>query len=387
MRTPARAPDTGNALRLSEIVKRLGGTLRGSPGTLVRRVASLQSAGPEDITFLNDMRYRSQLEATRAGAVILPKSPQIAKTIPASLPSIECDDSYLYFAEVARLLSPGRIAVPGQHAAAVIEVDAKVSQAAQVGAGAYIGHRARIGAGAVIGPGCSVGDDAVIGRDSRLHANVTIYAACLIGQRAIIHSGAVIGADGFGMALKQGRWLKIPQTGAVVIGDDVEVGANTAIDRGALDNTVIERGVKLDNLIQVGHNVRIGAHTAIAGCVGIAGSARIGKHCTIGGGAIVLGHLEIADHVDISAATLVTKSILAAGKYTGAYPFDEHQKWGRSAVAIRHLGELVLRVRELERLIKAVTPDSAAPRPVRKKAANTPRLRVGSGTVKAAKGA
>jgi UDP-3-O-[3-hydroxymyristoyl] glucosamine N-acyltransferase len=167
----------------------------------------------------------------------------------------------------------------------------------------------------------------------------------------VIHSGAVIGADGFGIARDGERWVKIPQVGRVVIGDDVEIGANTTIDRGALDDTVIEDGVKLDNQIQVGHNVRIGAHTAMAGCVGVAGSARIGRHCTIGGAAMILGHLEIADHVNVSVATLVTKSIRRAGTYTGAYPMAAHKEWARTAAHLRHLGDLVERVRKLEKQV------------------------------------
>ena len=323
---------------------RLGGKLVGNAETLVHRVATLQSAGPGDIAFLSHPRYRPQLNTSRAGALILPRGLQYSSNIP----SIVCDDPYLYYAEVSRLLNPPDPVAPGRHPGAFIESDAAVSAGAQVAAGAYVGHRASIGPGTLVGYGCYVGDDAVVGRDSRLHPNVSIYHGCTIGERAVIHSGVVIGADGFGMALKNGHWLKIPQLGKVVVGDDVEIGANTCIDRGALDDTVIESGVKLDNLIQVGHNVHIGSDTAIAGCVGIAGSARIGRHCTIGGGAVILGHLEIADHVNVSAATLITKSIAKAGTYTGAYPFDEHGRWGRNAASLRQLDDLVSRVRKLE---------------------------------------
>jgi len=353
-----RQPSTPPGILLSSIVARLGGTLRGSGSTLISRVASLKSAQTGDISFMSDARYRQQLGESRASAVILPESPTVASPLPAIL----CADPYLYFAEVANLLNPPQPVVPGRHASAVVEVDAMVPQSVQIDAGVYIGHGVRIGEGVAIGAGCCVSDDVEIGAGSRLHANVTVYKGSRIGQRAILHSGSVIGADGFGMALKNGRWLKIPQTGRVVIGDDVEVGANTAIDRGALDDTVIEDGVKLDNLIQVGHNVRIGAHTAIAGCVGIAGSASIGRHCTIGGGAVILGHLELADHVHISAATLITKSIRAPGTYTGAFPFDEHRKWGRTAASVRNLGELVVRVRRLEALLEAADTANAGQR-------------------------
>lgn len=332
------------AMRLDAIVAALGGKLLGAGDTKIRRVATLQSAGPGDVAFLSQARYRSLLCSTRASALILPPSEKDA----TSLPRIICEDPYLYFAQVAQLFSPPERVTPGVHASAVIESDATVDPTAQIGAGAYVGHLASIGAHTVIGPGCFIGNESIVGQDCRLNANVSIYHRCRLGSRAIIHAGVVIGADGFGMALKDGVWVKIPQTGCVVIGDDVEIGANSTIDRGTLDDTVIEDGVKLDNQIQVGHNVSIGAHSALAGCVGIAGSARIGRRCTLGGGAIVLGHLEIADDVHISAATLVTKSIPKGGNYAGAYPFGEQRKWMRSAVALRHLDELVKRVEDLE---------------------------------------
>jgi UDP-3-O-[3-hydroxymyristoyl] glucosamine N-acyltransferase len=231
----------------------------------------------------------------------------------------------------------------------VIEPGASVSASAAVGAGAYVGKDARLGERVVLGPGCHVGDGVEIGDDSRLHALVSVYAGCSIGRRAIIHSGAVIGADGFGMARDGERWTKIPQVGRVVIGDDVEIGANTTIDRGALEDTVIEDGVKLDNQIQIGHNVRIGAHTAMAACVGVAGSARIGRHCTVGGAGMILGHLEIADHVNISAGTLVAKSIVKPGTYTGIFPISEKKEWARTAAHLRKLNALAEKVRELEK--------------------------------------
>ncbi len=364
MRNKARESNAGIALRLQDIVDRLGGTLRGPGKTLIKRVASLKNAGKGEISFLSDLRYRPLLQESRASAVILPADSPIFTTLPA----IFCKNPYLYFAEVAILLAPKVVLSPGRHPAAIVEDDARVSPMARIDAGAYVGHRTKIEAGAIIGPGCVLSDDVSIGKDTRLHANVTIYEKCSIGQRGIVHSGAVIGADGFGMAQKDGRWLKIPQTGRVLIGDDVEIGANTAIDRGALDDTIIDDGVKLDNLIQVAHNVRIGAHTAIAGCVGIAGSAIIGRHCTIGGGAVILGHLEIADKVHISAATLITKSIRSPGTYTGAFPFDEHSQWGRTAVAIKNLAEVSMRVRELVKSAgtSTVRPAEPATRKARK---------------------
>lgn len=334
------------SMRLEEIVSRLGGELIGEAGTTVCRLATLQSAGPGDLSFLSQARYRPHLDSTRAAAVILPPSERHS----TSLPRIISNDPYLYFAQAARLFMPVEAASPGIHPSAVVEADAMVDPSAEIGAGAYVGHGARIEESAVVGPGCYIGAAATVGGHSRLHANVSLYGHCQLGRRAIVHSGAVIGADGFGMVLKDGAWLKIPQTGRVIVGDDVEIGANTTIDRGALDDTIIEDGVKLDNQIQVGHNVRIGAHSALAGCVGIAGSARIGRRCTVGGGAIILGHLEIADDVHVSAATLITKSIRKAGSYAGAYPFAEQRTWARSAAALRHLDELVRRVAALEAL-------------------------------------
>jgi len=186
---------------------------------------------------------------------------------------------------------------------------------------------------------CIIGEGVTIGDDSCLYPRVVVYPGCSLGKRVIVHSGAVIGADGFGIAPEAGRWVKIPQIGAVRVGDDVEIGANTTIDRGALDDTVLEEGVKLDNLVQIAHNVRVGAHTAIAGCAGVAGSADIGRHCTIGGAAVILGHLRIVDHVHVSAGTLISRSILKAGTYTGIYPFDEHASWMRSAAGLRRKGK------------------------------------------------
>ena len=332
---------------LAEIVERLGGELIGDPRVTVRQVATLESAGPNDVGFLAQGRYRAQLRATRAAAVILPHTERNATEIPRIL----CDDPYLYFARVSALLNPPTEVQPGVHPSAVVEFSAQVAASARIEPGCHIGARADIGEGVWIGAGCTVGDDARIGAGSRLHASVVVYPRCVIGQRAIVHSGVVIGADGFGMALDAGRWLKIPQIGSVVIGDDVEIGANTTIDRGALDDTVVEDGVKLDNQIQIGHNVHVGAHTAMAGCVGIAGSARIGRHCTLGGGAIVLGHLELADGVHISAGTLVTKSISQPGTYTGIYPLQANRSWSRSAVLLRNIDQLETRIRMLERIV------------------------------------
>jgi len=305
------------ALTLGEIVSRLGGRVVGDAATRVHQVASLESAGRGHITFFTGKRYRDQLAATRASAVVLGPDAE-GET---RLPRIVAEHPYLYFARVSRLFNPLVQQPPGVHPSAVVST------------------KAALGKGVSIGAGCVVGDDVTIGDDSCLYPRVVIYRGCSLGKRVIVHSGAVIGADGFGIADDAGRWVKIPQIGSVRIGDDVEIGANTTIDRGALDDTVIEEGVKLDNQIQIGHNTRIGAHTAIAGCVGIAGSADIGSHCTFGGAAMILGHLRIVDHVNISAGTFISRSILKPGTYTGIYPVDEHESWARGAAWLRRQGK------------------------------------------------
>jgi len=331
------------ALRLDEIVARLGGRLIGDAGRSIRQVATLERAGPDEISFLANPKYHDKLAGTRAGAVILPEAS--AGACPVAC--IVSDEPYLYFARLAQWLNPPEALRPGVHPSASVE--SPIPDDASIGAGVHIGPATRIGARSRIGPGCVIGGGVILGENALLHANVTIYAGCRIGARAIIHSGVVIGADGFGFARERhGSWVKIPQIGGVLIGDDVEIGANTTIDRGALDDTVIENGVKFDNQIQIGHNVRIGADSALAGCVGIAGSARLGSRCTVGGGAVILGHLVIADDVNISAATLVTKSITEAGTYSGAVPAQEHAAWLRNFAHLRHLDSMADRIRTLE---------------------------------------
>jgi UDP-3-O-[3-hydroxymyristoyl] glucosamine N-acyltransferase len=305
----------GAPLTLGQIASRLGGRVIGDPQTRVEQVAAPEHAGARHIAFFTSMRYREQLAATRAAAVVL--APQHEAL--TELPRIVTERPYPYFARLSQLFNPLVGQPPGIHASAVL------------GSNLKLGDRVSIGAGCVIGDGSTIGDD------SCLYPRVVLYAGCSIGSRAIVHSGAVIGADGFGIAEEAGRWIKIPQIGGVRIGDDVEIGANCTIDRGALQDTVIEEGVKLDNQIQVGHNVRIGAHTATAGCVGIAGSAVIGAHCTIGGAAMIHGHIQIVDRVHVSAGTLISRSILKPGTYTGFYPFDEHETWRRTAARLRRL--------------------------------------------------
>ncbi len=297
-------------LTLQEIVQRLGGEVVGDASAAVSGVATLDEAGPDEISFLANPRYRAKLAATRAGAVILGPRDRDATAIAR----IVADNPYAYYARTVALFHPPRTAVAGVHPSASIGAGAQVAASAEIGPLAVIGAGARVGDRAVIGAGTIIGDGTAIGADTLLHAHVTIYHDCVVGARCILHSGCVIGADGFGMAPEAGRWVKIPQVGRVVLGDDVEVGANTAIDRGALGDTVVEEGVKIDNLVQIAHNCRIGAHTAIAGCAGIAGSAVIGRHCVIGGGVGVVGHVTLADGVTVTGMTLITKSSREPGR-------------------------------------------------------------------------
>jgi len=336
-------------VRLDEIVARFGGSVVGDGSVAITGLATLESAGQRQLSFLANPKYHAQLAATKAAAVIL--APEMAGGCPVA--AIVTPQPYLYFARVSQWLNAPPRPEPGIHATAVVA--AEVPASACIGPHAWIGQGARIGEDVVVGANCSIGAGAEIGAGSWLYPNVSVYPGCRIGQRAIVHSGAVIGADGFGFALDAERaWVKIAQTGRVLIGDDVEIGAGTAIDRGALDDTVIEDGVKLDNQIQVGHNVRIGAHTALAGCVGIAGSAVIGRRCTVGGGAIILGHLSIADDVHVSAGTLVAKSIGRAGSYTGTVPFMAHEDWLKNFARLRHLDAMADKIRALEARLAAL---------------------------------
>lgn len=340
---------TGNEylFTLGEIVERFGGELVGDPTVQVRQVASLETAQSHHISFFTGSRFQKQLDVTAAGAVIVGASAREA----THKPRIVSTNPYAYFAKVSALLNPETRSNAGIHSSALVEEGAVVAETACIGPFVHVGRGARIGEGAVIGTGCVIGEGSEIGTDSRLYPRVVVYRQCVIGARVIIHSGAVIGADGFGLAKEDGRWLKIPQIGRVVIGDDVEIGANTTIDRGALEDTVIEEGVKLDNQIQVAHNVRIGAHSAMAGCVGIAGSARIGRNCTVGGAGMILGHLQIADNVSVSSGTLITKSITRPGAYTSAMPFSTHEQWLKNAAHLRHLDSMAEKIRTLEQKI------------------------------------
>jgi len=345
--------------RLGDLVERFGGQLVGDPDIEVAGIAPLQDAGAAHLSFLSNSKFRALAAQSGAAALILSPldDPSVAPTYAGA--RIITTNPYAYFARAAQyFVSLHEVAPPpGIHPSATVAASAQVDPGAHVGAHVTIEEGAVIKAGAVIGAGCFIGREAEIGEGTHLFANVTFHARCVIGARGVIHSGAVIGGDGFGFAVDGGVYIKIPQTGRVVIGDDVDIGANTTIDRGALADTVIEDGVKLDNQIQIGHNCHIGAHTAMAGCVGVAGSARIGKHCTFGGAAMVLGHLEIADNVHISSGSMVSRSVLEPGQYTGFYPLARNAEWEKSAAIVRNLSQMREKIRTLEKTIKKLTED------------------------------
>ena len=319
------------ALRLGFITERLGGELHGDPALLISGLAPLESADATQLCFLSHPKYQRQLASSVAACVIV--GPSQADAARARGACIVADQPYLYFARLTQLWKREHSRPLAQriHPSAVIDPSADVDPSVIIGALCVIERGARIGAGTVVRSRVTVGED------------------CVVGERCLLHSGVVIGADGFGFAPDQGRWEKIEQLGAVRIGNDVEIGANTCIDRGALQDTVLEDGVKLDNLIQIGHNVHIGAHTAMAGCVGVAGSATIGAHCTVGGGAVVLGHLTLADGVHVSAASVVTRSILRPGQYTGIFPIDDNAAWEKNAATLKQLHSLRERLKALEK--------------------------------------
>ena len=341
------------AYTLGELSERLGADLHGDAGCRIERVATLQNAEPGCITFLANRRYQGFLGSTRASAVILNQEFLSGCGVNA----LVSDNPYLAYARAAAMLNPGRPFESGVHPSAWVAKDARVHPEAHIGPHCSIGSGVEIGARAYVGPGCVIDADATLGDDSRLVAKVTLCAGVRIGRRVILHPGVVIGADGFGIANDNGVWVKVPQIGSVILGDDVEVGANTTIDRGALEDTVIEDGVKLDNLIQVGHNVHIGAHTAVAACVAIGGSARIGKRCTIGGAASVAGHLEIADDVHLTATSAVPNSIKEAGVYSSGMPIQENKAWRKNVIRMRQLDDIARRLKAVENRLKEVNED------------------------------
>lgn len=319
-------------MRLGQIIDALGGELSGSSDLTIDRLAPLDTATPHSLSFVSQARYLGGVDSTQASAVIVRPDWQ-SRAESAGLACIITPDPYLYFARLTqwwRAQHPPQSSSPLIHPSAVVDPTARIHPTAR------------------IGPLCVVEAEASVGADSWLKSRVTLGEHCQVGERCIVHSGVVIGADGFGFAPHAEGWVKIEQLGAVRIGNDVEIGANSCVDRGALDDTVIEDGVKLDNLVQIGHNVVVGAHTAMAGCVGVAGSARIGARCTIGGGAVVLGHLTLADGVHISAASVVMRSILQPGQYSGVFPIDDNASWEKNAATLRQLHRLRDRIRALE---------------------------------------
>lgn len=337
------------SIRLDEIARHCGARLHGdaaAPALEIDTVATIGGARPGSLSFIANPRYRAQLADTRASAVFVPA--ELAEACPVA--ALVHESPYLGFALAAQRLHPRPDVVAGIADSAVVSSSATIAASAAVGAGAVVGDGAQVGARALVGPGSVVGAGARIGADARLLARVTLLDDCEVGERTIIHAGVVIGADGFGLARHaDGRWEKIPQIGRVVIGADVEVGANTCIDRGALEDTRIDDGVKLDNLIQVGHGVHIGAHTAVAACVAIAGSARIGARCVIQGACSIAGHLSIADDVQLTATSAVPSSIDEAGTYSSGMPVQPNARWRRNAIRMTQLDDMAKRLKALER--------------------------------------
>ena len=333
------------AVSLGELAVRFGCELRGDPQTRVERVATLANADERALAFLANPRYRAQLADTRAAAVVL----DAASADACPTQSLVCDNPYATYARIASVLHPATVAVPGVHPSAIVARGAHLDPSAHVAALATIGAGAVVGARCFIGPHCHLDEGVVLAEDVRLVARVTLCRGVQLGARVVAHPGVVIGSDGFGFASERGAWLKVPQLGGVRIGADVEIGANTTIDRGAIEDTVLEEGVKLDNLIQVGHNVRIGAHSALAACVGISGSTIIGKRCMIGGAVGFAGHLVIADDVVITGFSMVSHSITQPGVYSGAISLEAAGAWRRLVARFKRSGRLESRVKRLER--------------------------------------
>ncbi len=336
----------GVAFTVAELAERFDLGVRGDGTCRITGVATLAHAGAEQVSFLANPRYRAQLQTSTAAAVIVRAADADLEGAPVRLIA---SDPYVAFAKIAALFEHRPAPSPGVHPSAIIAATAVISAGASIGPLCVVEDGAVIEDGAVLGAHCLVGRDCTVGAQSRLVARVTLVERVRLGRRVLVHPGAVLGADGLGLAFEREHWIKVPQLGGVRIGDDCEIGANTTIDRGALEDTVLEEDVRLDNQIQIAHNVHIGAHTAIAGCAAVAGSARIGRYCLIGGAAGILGHLTVADRVTITAMTLVTHSIREAGEYSSASPMQESRLWRRNAARIRHLDELARRVAAIDK--------------------------------------
>ncbi len=341
-------------LTLGQLAEALGATLKGSDALPITGLATLQEAGPEQLSFLANPQYRKYLDTTQAGAVLL----KAADAQAFSGNALIVPDPYLAYARISHFFDPKPKAVAGIHPSAVVADDAQVDASASVGPFAVIESGARIAAGVTIGAHCFIGARCVIGEDGWLAPRVTLYHDVTIGKRVVIQSGAVIGGEGFGFANEKGVWRKIAQIGGVTLGDDVEIGVNTAIDRGALSDTRIDEGAKLDNQIQIAHNVHVGAHTAMAACVGISGSTRIGKHCTIAGGVGMVGHIDVCDNVFVSGMTMVTRSITEPGGYSSGTAMQPLADWRKSAARIRQLDDMAKRLQQLEKRVDTVTSES-----------------------------
>jgi len=316
-----------------DLVKKLGGELIGDSNILINSVASLESAHKNSISFFNNPRYSDLLRTTKAAVVIVNRESLSFR----SGVSIVIDNPYLYFAKVSQLLNPSKSLKKEVHKSAIIHPSCKLGLDIYIGPNVVIDENVSIDDGVVIHAGSMIEADSVIGKASVIHPHVVIKANTVIGKNCTLYAGCVIGSDGFGYAKDDNKWIAIPQTGRVILGDNVDIGSNSTIDRGTLDDTIISSGVKIDNLVQIGHNCMIGENTIIAGCVGIAGSAKIGKNCAIGGAAMILGHLSITDNVTISPGSMITRSIKTSGTYTALMPFQEHEAWLKTAAKIRRL--------------------------------------------------
>ena len=346
--------ERSNGYRIDELARRFGLEARGDASGVIHGVAPLASAEDGQLAFLANPRYASELAHTLAGVVVLRTEHAGMSPVPVLI----AKDPYLAYAHIAALFEHVPAPAPGIHTTAVIAPDAHIDASASVGPGCVIEPGATVQAGAVLGPHCVIGPGCTVGVQSCLGAHVTLVTRVVLGKRVLIHAGAVLGADGFGLARDEGGWVKVPQLGGVRIGDDCEIGANTTIDRGALEDTVLEEDVRLDNQIQIAHNVRIGAHTALAGCAAVAGSATIGRDCLIGGSAGVLGHLDVADGVTITAMTLVTHSIREPGVYSSGAPVEENRAWRRNAARMRQLDAMARRIATLEKQLQALAKES-----------------------------
>lgn len=339
---------------LAELAERLGATLRGEPGRLISGLATLQEAQPEQLSFLANPQYRKYLSQTQAGALLLTPADAEGYVGDALLVA----NPYLAYAELSHLFDRKPKTAAGVHPTAVVAADARIDSSASIGPYAVIESAAQIAAGVTVGAHCVIGARSVIGENGWLAPRVTLYHDVHIGKRVVIQSGAVLGGEGFGFANEKGVWQKIAQIGGVTLGDDVEIGANTTIDRGALADTVIGNGVKLDNQIMIAHNVQIGDHTAMAGCAGISGSTKIGKHCMIAGGVGMVGHIEVCDNVFVTGMTMVTRSITEPGSYSSGTAMQPAGEWRKSAARIRQLDEMARRLQQLEKRLAAVTSDA-----------------------------